>query len=63
MEQVNLPLSDPELRTVEEWAAEKHTEDHWLAAARYAFRWGLGRQVFEAIYDAAIAAVQTISLR
>ena len=62
MEQLDLPLSEPARRAVEDWAKDKGTEAHWLAAARNFFRWGLGREVSELDYDAAIAAVQTIPL-
>lgn len=63
MEQMDLPNSEPARRAVEDWAKDKGTEFYWLAAARNAFRWGLGREISEVYYDAAIAAVQNISLR
>ena len=60
-DQESLPFTP--LRSVEAWAEEKQTESHWLAAARYASRWGLGREVSEEVFDAAIASVQSIVLR
>ena len=58
-----LPIAEPVCQSVEAWAKDKGTADHWLAAARYASHWGLGRVVSEVDYDAAIAAVQNILLK
>ncbi len=51
------------VRPIEAWAKDKGTEAHWLAAAKYAERWGIGREVSEDVFDAAIGAVKAVSLR
>jgi hypothetical protein len=63
--------SAPEVRAVEDWARSKSVDpkrwraelDHWFCAAKCAERWGVGREMSEAEYDAAIARVQSITLR
>lgn len=53
---------EPARRLVEDWARDKHVEAHWLAALRFAHHWGLGRAVSESEFDAALDAVQRITL-
>lgn len=45
-----------EIKTVEQWAAEKATPDWLLAAARAGNRWPVGRELTEQEFDAAIEA-------
>jgi hypothetical protein len=61
----------PGLRAIEAWARDKgHLIDekrgefsHWFIAAKFAARWGAGREVSESDFDAAIAHVQGIEVR
>lgn len=48
----------------EQWAAQKKLEAHWLAGAMVQAKWQQGVDlVNEAQFDAAVTAVQSISIR
>jgi hypothetical protein len=59
----NAPAQSPEKKTVELWAAQKATPAWLFAAARAYERWGIGSQLTEADFDAALARAQALQFR
>lgn len=49
-------------QAIEQWAQDKQTESWWLAGAKSRRKWGEGRVVSEAEFDAAINEVKGIRL-
>jgi hypothetical protein len=49
-------------RTAEDWAKLKNTPDWMMAAVRTRQRWGIGKEVDEADFDAAVTGVLAIKI-
>ena len=50
------------LKSFEQWAAEKQSDVHMLAAARAMGRWAEGKELSEAEYDEALTKAATGSM-
>lgn len=57
------PAPALDLKTVEQWCAEKGTPDWLYEGARVGNRWPVGQEMNEAKYDAAIDAAGKVEIR
>jgi hypothetical protein len=59
-----MPTAPAELKTIEAWAAAKRTPDFIFAIAKLTTPgWGVGREVTEVAFDAAVLAAGSLQIR